>query len=122
MRHLDGMAAAFWNLPDVVDALQNLAASRFGFALVGHAVGDEVDVAIGGVHGPEVVALVVPISELLELPGFDVHNPEIGGVTAAIVLAPPNHGMAIEGELAAILGIAAPVAPVRGHGMFQASV
>src|SRR5262249_2799324 len=122
MRHLDGTAAILRDLPNVVDALEHLAASRLDAALVSETVGNEIYVAVGGVHGPEIVAFVIAVGKMFEFPALDLHHPEIGGVTAAIVLAPPHHGMAIEGQLGAVGRIGTPVAPVGRDRMLQAAL
>ena len=48
-----------------------------------------------------------------------VEHPQIGGVAAAIVLAPPDHRVPIESEFAAVGRIAAPVAPIGEHRLFD---
>src|SRR5262249_8147449 len=79
-----------------------------------------------GVHGPEVVRLLfvgqVGVEDLLEGVLLDVKDPQIGGVAAAVVLAPPDHGVAVGGGLLAVGRVAAPEAPVGEHGLFQAGV
>src|SRR5262249_300892 len=104
-----------------VGALQNLAAPRLDVALIGQAIGDKVNEAIGGIHRPEVVALVLAVLEVSEFLAAYVHYPKIGSVTAAIVLAPPHHGVTIKSQLASIWRIAARIAPVGGYGCLEAA-
>ena len=90
------LAALVGDLPDVVDALHHLRAAELDVLLVGELVGDEIDVAVAGVHGPEVVALVVVVAELGEFLGGHVHHPQVRRVAAAIMLARPDAGWRVK--------------------------
>src|SRR5579872_488898 len=122
MRDLDGMAAIRRNLPDVVDALQYFPASGLDVAFIRKAVRDEIDGAIRAIHGPEAVTLVVTIRQMGVFLRLHVHDPEIGGIAPAIVLAPPDHGMAVEDKFASVRGVAAPISPIGGDRLLQAAI
>ncbi len=122
MRHLSGRAALIGDLPDVVDALHHLRAAVLDVLFVGRTVGNEIDLAARGVHGPQVVAFVIGVAELGELLGGYVHDPKVRRVSAAIMLARPDGGMPVEGQPRAIGRIAAVDAPVAGDGRFDAAI
>src|SRR5579864_3184669 len=102
MSDLRRLAAIFRNPPDVVDALQHLFASWLDLAFVSHAVRDEINESIARIHRPEIIAFVVAIRQVRILALLYIHHPQVGGITSAIVLAPPHHGMAVEGKLASV--------------------
>src|SRR5262249_60926254 len=54
--------------------------------------------------------------------GVHVFHPKVGGVAAAVVLAPPGGSVPIEDKLAAVGGIAAPVAPVGVERLLEAPI
>src|SRR5262249_36934982 len=109
---LHGLATLVGNFPDVIFGGEELFAAGLGHYV---AVGDEIDGALG-VHGPEVVGFLLIgqflVEDFFERVLADVEDPEVGGVAAAVVFAPPGHGVAVEGKLLAVGRIAAPVAPV----------
>src|SRR5271157_1507196 len=87
--HLHGLAALIGNSPDVVDALHDFRAARLDGFLIGQLVGDEINLAVQSVHGPEKVAMVVFVAEFGELFGGEILDPQVGRVGAAIMFAGP---------------------------------
>ena len=119
---LDRFAAVLGDLPDVVDALHHFRAAELDALFVGQFVGDVINLAIAAVHGPEIIALVIVIAEPGEGLFRDVLEPEIHGITAAIMFAGPHAGMAGEGQFGAVRRIAGPGTPVGGERLFHAAV
>ena len=120
--HLHWVAAAFTDLPDVVDALHHLRTAEADVFLICKAVGDEIDLTFRAIHRPQIIPFVRGVTQLRELLLLDVHRPKINRIAAPVMLARPDAGMPRECELRAIGGIAAPRSPVGLHGLFQAAI
>jgi len=61
-----GVPPCFGDLPDVVDALHHLGAAELDVFFIVGSIGDEIDLAIGPIHGPVEIALVIAFAQLGE--------------------------------------------------------
>src|ERR1051325_287706 len=102
MRDLRGLTAALGDLPDVINALHHLRTTPGERFLIRHLVGDVVNLTVAPVPRPQVVALVTALAQPGELLRAGLHEPQVHGVTAAIMLARPNARMPRECELRTI--------------------
>ncbi|MCI0347210.1 MAG: hypothetical protein L0221_17500, partial [Chloroflexi bacterium] len=92
-RHLLGGAPLLRHAPDVCQAASL-------------AIAHEVDEPVAAPHRPAVESL--EIGDIVELLRRDVHHSDVGLVGAAVVLAPVDLSVTIDGELRTVGGVSRP--------------
>ena len=115
----DGVAAEGGELDVVVGEVRHLDGLLGGEVVAeevgaGRAFGDEVDAAVGGPHGEEILRGV--IGDVLEFAGLQVEDPDVVGHAAAVLFPGAEFAKdAVVGDLGVIGGVGGKAAPRDGQ-------